>query len=117
MIVTRSAMDEYTAEVNAVSEEAAQVAMAAYDEMRRSNLNASVAEIRDDIVGIVESMVASYGVASSEIAAEVYDALAESAGADVEPAELEEEDDAMRAAIEKRARYIVGDLVQEREDI
>lgn len=117
MIVTRSAMDEYTAEVNAVSEEAAQVAMAAYDEMRRSNLNASVAEIRDGVIGIVESMVASYGGASSEIAAEVYDALAESAGADVEPAELDEEDEAMQAAIEKRARYIVGDLVQEREDI
>lgn len=117
MIVTRSAMDEYTAEVNAISEEAAQVAMDAYDEMRKANLNASVAEIRDDIVGIVESMVASYGGASSEIAAEVYDVLAESAGADVGPAELDEEDDAMRSAIERRARYIVGDLVQEREDI
>lgn len=117
MIVTRSDMDEYTAEVNAISEEAAQVAMDAYDEMRKSNLNASVAEVRDGIIGIVESMVASYGGASSEIAAEVYDALAESAGADVEPAELDEEDDAMRAAIDKRARYIVGDLVQEREDI
>ena len=117
MIVTRATMDEYTAEVNAVSEEAAQIAMAAYDEMRRSNLNASVAEIREGIIGVVESMVASYGGASSEIAAEVYDALAESAGADVEPAELDEEDEAMRAAIDKRARYIVGDLVQEREDI
>lgn len=117
MIVTRAAMDEYTAEVNAISDEAAQVAMTAYDDMRRSNLNASVAEIRDDIIGIVESMVASYGGASSEIAAEVYDALAESAGVDVEPAELDEEDEAMRAAIDKRARYIVGDLVQEREDI
>lgn len=117
MIVTRSAMDEYTAEVNAVASEAAQVAMDAYDEMRKANLNASVAEIREGIVGIMESMVASYGGASSEIAAEVYDALAESAGADVGPAELDEEDDAMRAAIEKRARYIVGDLVQEREDI
>lgn len=117
MIVTRSAMDEYTAEVNAVSEEAAQVAMDAYDEMRKADLNASVADIREGIIGIVESMVASYGGASSEIAAEVYDALAESAGADIEPAELDEEDDAMRAAIERRARYIVGDLVQEREDI
>lgn len=117
MIVTRAAMDEYTAEVNAVSNEAAQVAMEAYDEMRRSNLNASVAEVREGVIGIVGSMVASYGGASSEIAAEVYDALAESAGADVEPAELDEEDEAMRAAIDKRARYIVGDLVQEREDI
>ena len=49
MIVTRAAMDEYTAEVNAVSDEAAQVAMAAYDEMRKSNPNASVAEIREGI--------------------------------------------------------------------
>ena len=117
MIVSRAAMDEYTAEVNAVSDEAAQVAMDAYDEMRKKNLNASVADIREGIIGIVESMVASYGGASSEIAAEVYDALAESAGADAEPAELDEEDDEMCAAIEKRARYIVGDLVQEREDI
>ena len=117
MIVSRAAMDEYSAEVSAVADEAAQVAMAAYDEMRKTSLNASVAEIREDIVGIVESMVASYGGASSEIAAEVYDALAESSRADVGPAELDEEDDAMRVAIEKRARYIVCDLVQEREDI
>ena len=117
MIVTRSAMDEYTAEVNAVFEEAAQVAMDAYDEMRKADLNASVADIREGIIGIVESMVASYGGASSEIAAEVYDVLAESAGAGIEPAELDEEDDAMRAEIERRARYIVGDLIQEREDI
>lgn len=117
MIVSRTAMDEYTAEVNSVAEESARVAMAAYDEMRKANLNASVADIREGVIGIVESMVASYGGASSEIAAEVYDALAESVGADVEPAELDEEDEAMRAAIEKRARYIVGDLVQEREDI
>ena len=117
MIVTRSAMDEYTAEVNAVADEAAQVAMAAYDEMRKADLNASVADIREGIISIIESMVASYGGASSEIAAEVYDALAESSGADLEPAELDEEDEAMQAAIDKRARYIVGDLVQEREDI
>ena len=117
MIVTRSAMDEYTAEVNAVASEAARVAMAAYDEMRKADLNASVADIREGIISIIESMVASCGGASSEIAAGVYDALAESSGADLEPAELDEEDDAMQAAIEKRARYIVGDLVQEREDI
>lgn len=117
MRVTRAAMDEYTAEVNAVASEAAKVAMAAYDEMRKASLNASVSEIREGIIGIIESMVASYGGASSEIAAEVYDALAESAGADVESAELDEEDEEMRAAIERRARYIVGDLVQEREDI
>ena len=117
MIVSRAAMDEYTAEVNAVADEAALVAMDAYDEMRKADLNASVADIREGIVGIVESMVASYGGASSEIAAEVYDALAESAGDDVGPAELDEEDEAMQAAIDKRARYIVGDLVREREDI
>ena len=59
MRVTRAAMDEYTAEVNAVASEAARVAMAAYDEMRKASLNASVAEIRDGVIGIVESMVAS----------------------------------------------------------
>lgn len=117
MIVSRAAMDEYTADVNAVADEAAQVAMAAYDEMRKADLNASVADIREELISIIESMVASYGGASSEIAAEVYDALAESAGADIEPAELDEEDEEMRAAIERWARYIVGDLVQEREDI
>ena len=117
MIVSRAAMDEYTADVNAVADEAAQVAMAAYDEMRKADFNASVADIREGIISIIESMVASYGGASSEIAAEVYDALAESAGADIEPAELDEEDEEMRAAIERRARYIVSDLVQEREDI
>lgn len=117
MIVSKELLDEYTKEVNDVSAEAANVAMAAYDSMRASNLNASVEEIREGIIGIVESMVASYGGASSEIAAEVYDALASEAGADVDPAELDEEDEDVRAAIENRARYMVGVLVQEREDI
>lgn len=117
MIVTKSVMDGYSAEVNAVSDEAAQAAMDAYDRMREADIDASAADIRDGIIDIVESIVASYGGAVSEISAEVYDALAEASGADVEPAELDEEDDAMRAAIERRARYIVGDLVQEREDI
>ena len=117
MIVTRTTMDEYTADVNAVSDEAARVAMYAYDAMRIAYPNASVADIRDGITSIVESVLASHGDAAGELAAERYDAMAAASGADVPEAIIAEEDDAMANAIERRARYIVGCLVPDREDI
>lgn len=91
--------------------------MEAYDAMRMADPNASVADVREGIIGIVESVVGTYGDAAGELAAERYDAMAADSGADVPDALISEEDDAMAEAIDRRARYIVGALVPDREDI
>ena len=43
--------------------------------------------------------------------------MAADSGASVPDASISEEDDAMSEAIDRRARYIVGALVPDREDI
>lgn len=98
-------------------DEAARVAMEAYDAMRAADPGASVADVREGIIGIVESVVGSYGDAAGELAAERYDEMAADSGASVPDASISEEDDAMAEAIDRRARYIVGALVPDREDI
>lgn len=117
MRIAKARLDEYSSELNAVADEAERVAMAAYDEMRRADPNADVADIREGIKEIVESVVASYGQAAGELACELYDELAVAAGADVPDAVPSEEDDEMADAIDSRARYVVGALIPEREDI
>lgn len=117
MLLRSSELDAYSAELNAVCDEAAQVAMEAYDAMRRSDPGASVADVREGIIGIVESVLDTYGDAAGELAAERYDAMAADSGTDVHEALISEEDDAMAEAIDRRARYIVGALVPDREDL
>lgn len=117
MLLRSSELDAYSSELNAVCDEAARVAMEAYDAMRMADPNASVADVREGIIGIVESVVGTYGDAAGELAAERYDAMAADSGADVPDALISEEDDAMAEAIDRRARYIVGALVPDREDI
>lgn len=117
MRIARERLDAYSSELNAVADEAERVAMAAYDEMRRADPNADVADIREGVKEIVESVAASYGQAAGELACELYDELADAAGADVPEAVPSEEDGETAGAIDSRARYVVGALVPEREDI
>lgn len=117
MRIARASLDTYSSELNAVADEAERVAMAAYDEMRRADPNADVADIREGVKEIVESVAASYGQAAGELACELYDELAGAAGAGVPEAVPSEEDGEMAEAIDSRARYVVGALVPEREDI
>lgn len=117
MRVSSSRMDAYSDEVNEVADAAAEIAMRAYDEMRRRNPLASVAEVREGCIAIVESVVTSHGAAAGELAAELYDALAGASSADVDDAMVPDVDDTTLDVIDATVRYAVGELVPDREDI
>lgn len=117
MLVSSALMDRYSDEVNAVADAAAELAMRAYDEMRRQGPLASVAEVREGCVAIVERVVTSHGAAAGELAAEMYDALAEAGGAGVAEAVVPDLDKATLEVIDATVRYDVGKLVPDREDI
>lgn len=117
MRVSSARMDAYSDEVNEVAEMAAELAMRAYDEMRRRNPLASVAEVREGCIAIVESVVTSYGAAAGELAAEMYDALAGASGATVDEAIVSDVDDTTLDVINAAVRYDVGELAPDREDI
>ena len=59
MLLRSSELDAYSAELNAVCDEAARVAMEAYDAMRAADPGASVAAVREGTIGIVGSVVGS----------------------------------------------------------
>lgn len=117
MLVPSSRMDAYSDEVNRVAEMAAEAAMEAYDRMRAADPLAPVADVREGCIGAVEAVVASYGPAAGELAAELYDEMAADAGADVPEALVADLDDATLGVIERTVRYDVGELVPDREDI
>lgn len=117
MRVSSARMDAYSDEVNEVAEIAAEAAMHSYDEMRRRDPMASVADVRDGCIAIVESVVSSYGAAAGELAAEMYDALAKASGSGVDEAVVPDMDETTLEVIDRAVRYDVSALVSEREDI
>ena len=117
MLVPSDRMERYSDEVNAVADAAAESAMAAYDELRRRDPLAFVADVREGCIAIVESIATSYGAAAGELSAEVYDELAAGAGAAVPEALVPDLDEATLGVIDRTIPYDVGVLVPEREDI
>lgn len=113
----RDRLDAYGEGIDALARAASEAAMAAYDEMRRRDVSASVAEVRESAIGIVEAASERYGSASGELAARLYDEMAAAAGASVEPASIPDEDEAAPESTDRQIRYAVGALVDEREDI
>lgn len=117
MRVSSARMGAYSDEVNEVADAAAEIAMRAYDEMRRRDPLASVAEVREGCIAIVESVVTSHGAAAGELAAEMYDALAGASSADVDEAIVPDVDETTLDVIDATVRYAVGELAPDREDI
>lgn len=118
--LTREVMDAYDARVDAVADAAGEAAVRAFDALRARSLNASVAEVREQVILVVESTLSVYGAAAAEVAAELYDDMADQAGSNVPAAELAEAGDDAAEAIGRWARFAVrelADLDREREDI
>ena len=117
MRVPRDQMERYSDDVNAIADAAAEAAMAAYDEMLRRYPLEPVADVREGLIAVVESVATSYGAAAGELAAELYDALAVGAGAGVPEALVPDIGETALEVIDRKVRYYVDALVPEREDI
>lgn len=115
--LSRTRLDDYDEQLTKIADTAGKRAEAEYLAWHAQNLNADVAEIRNHIIELIDGVLDSYGDAACELSARLYDEQAEKAGADVSPADLPEVSDEMKQAIERRAHYVVGQLVDEREDI
>lgn len=117
MIVSSELLNKYSSEVNEIAEIASESAMAAYRNMRLNYPNASVSEVRESSISIVESVLASCGAGSGELAAELYDSLASDNGTDVPSAIIPDINDQTLEIIDREIRYAVRDLIDDREDI
>lgn len=114
MVLTRAALSEYDERIRSLGD-------AAYGAVRKRIASflarfpgATVAETRDFAVESVNAAVMTYGDAASTCAADLYDQMAESAGATLPPAVLDTSD--VAEYIEKEIRYQAGKLVAGKTD-
>lgn len=113
MLISRAELDSYDRDLAALEDAAEAAAVRAYDAMRAADPGASVAEVRDGVIDVVEGALASYGDAAAERACMFYEGIVG------KPADMPEIDDATHEAIDRQARFAVGAIVPEddREDI
>ena len=117
MRVDPATLDQYRRTVDRLADTAEQAALQAWDSMRLADMNMSVADLRDAMTGIVQTVADTYGAAAAELACRLYDQLAEQAGCKLPEAAIPEDTEERDQAIEDRSRYLVGVLTVEREDI
>ena len=117
MLYSKREQDRYNEQLDAISEAAGEAAVRAYDAMRKADPNASVADIREACIYIVESVLGTYGDMAAETAAQLYDEMAEASGEKVPPAEIPPVDDETYRIIDRQIRFNVGVLDDDREDI
>jgi hypothetical protein len=111
--LSRAALETYDRRLTRIADAAASKASSEFGTWRAAHPEATVADVRDYSINLVNSVVDSYGDAACELSARLYDAQAQAAGATVPAAELPEVSQGMRDAIDSRVRYVVGDLVDE----
>ena len=117
MRVDPATLDQYRQTVDRLADMAEQAALQAWDAMRLADMNMSVADLRDAMTGIVQTVADNYGAAAAELACRLYDQLAEQAGRKLPEAAIPEDTEERDQAIEDRARYLAGALTVEREDL
>lgn len=113
--ITRGQLQDYDRALSNVESMAGENAMAAYSKWRARNLNASVAEVREEMKDIVIAELDAYGNAACELAARFYDQCVSDASADLEPASIPDAPEEASSAIDKRCRWIVGRIVDDGE--
>lgn len=110
MLYSKRDQQIYSDRIDAIAEAAGEAAVRAFDAMREADPDASVADIREGCIYIVESVLDAYGDMAAETAAQLYDAMAEASGAHLPPAEIPPVSDETHRIIEKQIRYNVGVL-------
>lgn len=101
-------LDRDLAKVEAAAQRAVERECRAW---RAANLEAGPAEVREHVKASVGAALSAYGDAAGKLAADLYDEVAEQAGADVPPAELPDVGQEALDAIDRQARYLAGMLV------
>lgn len=112
MLFSASEQRRYDDQLDAIANAAGEAAVRAFDAMMEADPNATVADIREACIYIVESVLDVYGNMAAETAAQLYDAMAEASGAKVAPAIIPEVDEETYRIIEKQMRYNVGVFVE-----
>lgn len=117
--VSRARLELLDRSLGKVEDAAEAAAVREYRAWRAANLSADAAQVREHIKALAESALYAYGDAAGKLAADFYDEVAESAGADVPPAELPDIGREALDAIDRSARYLVGRIAEDggREDI
>ena len=68
MRVDPATLDQYRQTVDRLADMAEQAALQAWDAMRLADMNMSVADLRDAMTGIVQTVADNYGAAAAELA-------------------------------------------------
>ncbi len=109
MVLTRAALNEYDSRVQALGDAAYEAVSRRVSSFLETFPGASVAEVREFTIEVVTAAVAAYGDAAAACAADLYDQMAEAAGASVSPAILDTSD--VGEFIEEQIRYQAVKLV------
>lgn len=116
MQISKAELAEYNRRVDAIADKSAAMAAAAYDEFRAKKPTASVAEVREGIIQILEAADSAYGGAVSAVAAQFMEEFAAVNGKKIDVI-LPEDSEVAARAIRNKAHYIVSKLAPDREDI
>ncbi len=109
MVLTRAALNECDSRVQALGDAAYEAVSRRVSSFLETFPGASVAEVREFTIEVVTAAVAAYGDAAAACAADLYDQMAEAAGASVSPAILDTSD--VGEFIEEQIRYQAVKLV------
>ena len=109
MALSRQALSDYDATLSRMERAAADYVRRRVGAYMASYPEASVAEVRDFAIGVVDDAVGAYGDAASTAAADLYDELAEASPKTLPTAAVDTSD--VSGYVDKEVRYQAGKLV------
>ena len=108
MALSRQALNDYDATLSRVERAAADYVRRRVDAYMASYPDASVADVRDFAIGVIDDAVGAYGDAASTAAADLYDELAEASPKTLPTATVDTSD--VSAYVDREVRYQAGRL-------
>ncbi|WP_307739007.1 hypothetical protein [uncultured Parolsenella sp.] len=109
MALSRQALSDYDATLSRMERAAADYVRRRVDAYMASYPEASVADVRDFAIGVIDDAVGAYGDAASTAAADLYDELAEASPKTLPTAAVDTSD--VSGYVDKEVRYQAGKLV------
>lgn len=112
-MISREQLRAYDNSLGKVEKAAERNAQAAFAAWRTKNLNAGIADIREELKALAMAELGKYGAAAGELAARFYDSCMK--GSDIGPAAIPDTSDDTKAAIDRKCRYLVGRIADDGE--